>query len=216
MAIFTRLAAVALQNARLFDETRRRAIQQESLNAIIASAVLAPSVDVMIMNVVELAIRALAAEKGGIWIDEHIFLRGLPTDFAAVVSQALKAEGISLSATIVVENWKAVEESPESLTDPSPMCELAKLMISQNALASLSVPILAGKTRFGTLLLVSTQPRRWMREDVELAETVGQQVGSAFERLQLCPTSTTNHRYGARRCDFVGCRSERRSGESSR
>ena len=65
---FTRQAAVALQNARLFDEIRHRAAQQEAINAIIAAAVTAPDLPNLLKVVLKLTLKALVLKKGAIWV----------------------------------------------------------------------------------------------------------------------------------------------------
>ena len=66
MLTFARQAAVALVNAQLFDETRRRTLQLEALNAIISEVAAAADLDHLLGITLDHTLRALGLHIGGI------------------------------------------------------------------------------------------------------------------------------------------------------
>ncbi len=62
-------AAIAIENARLFEETRRRAVRQAALNAIIgASARAGTSLDEILKIALQQTLKALSLDMGVIWL----------------------------------------------------------------------------------------------------------------------------------------------------
>ena len=87
LAIVAGQAGLALQNARLFDETRQRALYQETLNKIIVAAVTAPDLPSLLEKALNLVRNAIHAEKGGIWASGQCALHGLPEDVSPSIWQ---------------------------------------------------------------------------------------------------------------------------------
>jgi GAF domain-containing protein/CheY-like chemotaxis protein len=182
---FTRQAAIALQNTRLFDETRRRAVQQAALNDIIATAVSAPNLTELLEIVLDLSLHALKLEKGGIWITGQempstVVVQGLPEDIASTSLQFTRATGRrrNIPKTLIIRDWEKVK-------DEDPLAAWKAHLAQYEVRASLIVPVMTGGRRIGVLSLASTLPKEWLPEEIALIETVGRQLGSAAERLDL-------------------------------
>jgi signal transduction histidine kinase len=177
LTAFTRQAAVALQNVRLFAETRRRAAQQEAVNKIIALVVTAPDPNVMLEGVLDLTLGALDVSAGGIWAAGYIAQRNVPREFedaAVLLAQECEAK---ISEVVIIEDWGKHANGPNA--------EWMAFLEEKGVHALLVVPVLAGHRSIGALALVDSRPRKWTLDEVALSEAVGRQLGSAVERFEL-------------------------------
>lgn len=171
---FARQAAIALQNAHLFEETRRRAAQQEALNHIIAAAVSLSSVGDLIQTVLDMTMEVMGVENGGLWIGAQSALRRLPADLP------------DLSRTLPLP--LVIRDAQNAAPDDALVGQQAvwqELMKALNLRSLLIAPLLSSGGYTGELALGSSIPRQWSQEEIALVETIGRQVGSAAERLNL-------------------------------
>jgi signal transduction histidine kinase/putative methionine-R-sulfoxide reductase with GAF domain/ActR/RegA family two-component response regulator len=168
----------AIENARLFEETHRRAVQQEALNEIIAAAVAAPDLPYLLETVLDLTLRAFSLDVGGLWILEHKAVRGLPVDIGAGSAYSAFNAQIQDFSNFSVNDWDQIEA-----TDP--LAAWAAPMAEHKLRATLLVPVMAASRRIGALALACMTPKDWSAEEISLAEAIGQQIGGAVERLDL-------------------------------
>ncbi len=173
---FTRQSAIAIQNTRLFSETKRRAVQQEALNKIIAEAVKAPDLPYLVETVLDLTLEAFGSDMGGVWLSGFSALRGLPASLGVAEANLAREQGSTFNDTVVVDDWQ--QSDPEAKA-------WREIMEAYQIRASLSVPILSGGKRIGGLAIASDTTRLWQPDEITLAEAIGQQVGSAAVRLDL-------------------------------
>jgi PAS domain S-box-containing protein len=178
MLAFTRQAAVALQNARLFDETRRRAAYLEALNAVITAVAAAVDLRDLLETTLDQTLRALQLKAGGIWVREHRAVRGLPADVGEKTRRISQEKRLNITTTIVVEDWQVVAKA-------DPLAGMAPEFLEAGIRASLTVPILSEGRRIGGLSVAAPKPRAWLAEEVALIEAVGRQLGGAVERIEL-------------------------------
>ncbi len=177
LTAFTRQAAIALQNARLFHETRWRALQQEALNRIIAVTVSAPDLSGLLEDGLGLVMEALDVTIGGIWVVGHHAFRGFPPQVDLSVPQLSQDFTSSVTETLVIHDWQAIDEP--DYNEWKPFVETCGVR------ATLIVPVLARGKRIGILALGSQEPREWIPDETALIEAVGRQLGAAVERLDL-------------------------------
>lgn len=175
---FARQAAVALQNARLFDETRRRAAHLEAQNAIIAEVAAASELKSLLEVTLEHLLRALGLENGGIWVAGQSVIRGIPENIGIETAGVPVPNELDLSNTIAVEDWNKVKKG-------SPLSTYLPIMASFKLRSTLTVAILSEGIRIGGISVASPQPREWNEEEVALLEGVGRQLGGALERIEL-------------------------------
>jgi PAS domain S-box-containing protein len=173
---FTGQSAIAIQNARLFNETKRRAVQQEALNKIIAEVVKAPDLPYLVETVLDLTLEAFGSDMGGLWLSGFSALRGLPASLGKAEADMARSRGIAFQDSIVINDWQQLD--PE--TNP-----LRGIMEAHQIRASISVPVLSGGKRIGGLAIATSEQRMWQPDEITLAEAIGQQAGSAAERLDL-------------------------------
>jgi PAS domain S-box-containing protein len=181
LAVFSGQASLAWQNAKLFEETHRRAVIQEALNEIIEAVVAAPNLDQLLETVMELMMNALEVEKSGIWAAGHSVIHGLPRNIGEIdtrVNQQSPRLAAIFQNKLVIEDWSHIQETDE-------LRAWKRHMENFHIRASLYAPVISGDKRIGALALSSTTPRIWLPEEIALAEAVGRQIGSAVERLDL-------------------------------
>jgi GAF domain-containing protein/ActR/RegA family two-component response regulator len=178
MLAFARQAAVALQNARLFDETRRRAAHLEALNAIIAAAPAATDLQNLLESALDRTLRALGLQIGGIWAAGQHVLRDVPPEIEKAGAGIPREARLDTLGTVMVPDWE------EAVVDEA-LAPYATAMRATGLRASLTVPILLEGRRIGGLSVISRCPRSWLLEEIELIEGVGRQIGGAVRRLEL-------------------------------
>jgi signal transduction histidine kinase len=77
---------------------------------------------------------------------------------------------LSIGVPVVVDDWRTEERFPRVLPVP------------EELRSALAVPISTGAEQFGVLGLLSLEPRRFGREDVEFVQAVAASLGTAIER----------------------------------
>jgi signal transduction histidine kinase/CheY-like chemotaxis protein len=175
---FTRQASAALQNAKLFKEAQRRAIQQEALNAIIAAAAVTPDIPTLLDTVLEFTLKALNLEKGAVWAGGYRALHQLPGFIGQFDPHSSLRLEQAISQTQCVDDWDQIEPT-------NPLVALSSSMHEFGLRALLAVPVTAEGRRIGGMSLAGAQPRHWQAEEIALVEAVGRQLGGAFERFSL-------------------------------
>ncbi|MEW5867831.1 MAG: GAF domain-containing protein [Chloroflexota bacterium] len=178
LANFAGQAGLALQNALLFGETRRRASQQEAINQIITAAVTAPDLPSLLETALDVVLGVLDVNQGGLWIADQYALRGLPESVGYASSQYAQFTGDRFPRTITIRDWQQVRPD-------DPLANWKSHMLQFHLRAMLFVPVMIAGKRIGAISLVSPSPRQWTEDEVALLEAVGRQLGSAVERLDL-------------------------------
>lgn len=187
MLAFARQAAAALQNARLFDETRRRATHLEALNAIIAEVAAAPDLNHLLEKALDLTLGALELQAGAIWLGGHQIVRDMPPDISGACGMAQRSDSSKAAASIAISDWRQVEAGAAHFSYQA-------VMAQYGVMASLVVPLLSEGRHMGGLCVASRQARPWLADEVALVEGVGRQLGGAIERLSLLEKIQENAR----------------------
>ena len=176
--LFARLVSTTLENARLLGETQRHARRLEALNAIIRAATEATDLVAFLDTVLERTLEALELSIGALWIREHAALRGIPVDFGLAIRRAALAARLDLNEPIIVDDW-------HTLPSDHPCHALRPIMEAEGIRASLTLPVYVDGEQVGGLSVMTTEPRAWRREDVDLALAVANEVDAAVSRLFL-------------------------------
>jgi signal transduction histidine kinase/ActR/RegA family two-component response regulator len=184
---FARQAAIALQNARLFDEARRRAVQLEALNAIITEAAAASDLKNLLKIALDHTLRALGLHRGAIWVGTQQVIRDFPRDIGKISSNIPRPPEFEMKDIIAVADWENVP------TDVA-YAPYASVMSKYNARATIVAPLISAGRRIGGLALASDQPRTWLEEEIALLEGVGSQLGGAVRRMELLEKIQENAR----------------------
>ena len=145
-------AAVAIENARLFEETRRRASRQVALNAIIrASARTGTGLDEILNIALEQTLKALGLDMGAIWLSwssrgiQRVVSKGIPSTINTLMASASVGGNVSLSRTLVVNDWQNVKHP------------LAELFLSMGVHSTAMVPLLSEDRRIGGMAICSPE-----------------------------------------------------------
>jgi len=178
MLTFARQAAVALVNAQLFDETRRRTLQLEALNAIISEVAAAADLDHLLGITLDHTLRALGLHIGGIWIGEQRVCREMSDEMRAVFEKLLADGERGPSKAIAVHDWAGVAEDHQYGL-------LSDSLLDLDTRASLTVPLVSEGNQVGGLSIASPKTRLWLPEEIALVEGVGRQLDGAIERIAL-------------------------------
>jgi GAF domain-containing protein len=184
---FARQAAIALQNARLFDEARRRAVQLEALNLIITEAAAASDLKNLLRTALDHTLRALGLDRGAIWVGTQRVIRGFPKDIGKVFANIPRPPEFDMTDIIAVADWENV---PADVA----YAPYASVMDKYEARATIVAPLLSAGRRIGGLALASDQPRIWLDEEIALVEGVGSQLGGAVRRMELLEKIQENAR----------------------
>jgi signal transduction histidine kinase/DNA-binding LacI/PurR family transcriptional regulator/ActR/RegA family two-component response regulator len=179
--------STAIQGANAFkelreadQEIRRQSVQVEALNTIISAAATEEDIKRLLETALDHTLRAVGLEIGSIWIPPEIVTRGLPEGIIdSVTRDILTHAEIQITNPITIEDW-SVELDNETLTP------ISKIFTRHGVGASLVAPIRAEDGNLiGGLILSATQPRSWSKEEIDLVIAVGQQLGTAAQRLRL-------------------------------
>jgi PAS domain S-box-containing protein len=179
-------AAVAIENARLFEETRRHAIRQAALNAIITVSTRAGNYPDEILNAtLEMTLKALGLDKGAIWLSwstrgvERIASKNIPQSMInSVMANAALTAGNSQTRTLVVDDWRNIER------------KYSEMFVSMGVYSTIVVPLMSKEKRIGGMAIASPDVRHWSAEEIALVEAIGSAVGSAAERAKLFEETT--------------------------
>jgi PAS domain S-box-containing protein len=177
MAVFVDISA----RKRAEQEVQRRSEHLETLNAIIADAASADDLGPLMRQTLSRVLEALDLDMGAFWIAGQQALAGLPEAISQLMRELAGGGELDLASPIAVENWALVGEG-------DPLDSLKEAMGRFGIEASLTVPIQVEGKRIGGFSLASPRPRTWQEEEIRLVEAVGQQVGSAAQRLALLET----------------------------
>jgi GAF domain-containing protein/CheY-like chemotaxis protein len=187
MRAFARQAAVALMNARLFDETRRRTAQLEALNAIITEVAAASDLKHLLDTAIDHTLRALNLTEGGIWVEGNRVMRNMSPMIGEACRYIHRSSGKDEWQSVAIVDWQAVEADFE-------YHDYIPLMAKHGVRASITVPLISRGKRIGGLSLASKEPRNWLSEEIALVEGVGRQLGGAVERISLLERIQDNAR----------------------
>ncbi len=170
---------------------RQRAAQQEALNAIIAAAGAAADLPELLDTALDHTLHALGLEMGGTWVSGHTAVRGVAPDTTEVGNQMEPAPATSSGHAPATDPGHAPATSSgqeaalrhESASEPLPTAK--GFMARPDISAALAAPIEAEGRHIGEIGVADKEPREWTAEEVALLEAVGQQLGTAVERLRL-------------------------------
>ena len=179
-------AAVAIENARLFEETRRRAIRQAALNAIITVSASAVTDPAEILNAtLEQTLKALGLDMGTIWLSwstrgiQRMASKNIPQAINTVIANPSLTAGIPIMQTLVVDDWRGLKR------------KFSDQFVSMGITSTIVVPLLSNEKRIGGMAIASADTHHWTAEEIALVEVIGREVGSAAERAKLFEQTTS-------------------------
>jgi len=167
LSVFTDIRKIKQAEA----EIDRRAKQQGALNAIIAAAATATNLQDLLEAALSHTLQALDADIGSIWVGERAAYRGVSEqDWRRYTNWMESSIGCS-SRPMAIDDIAVVD--PHQM--PPPL----------DGRALLIAPVVAKSEPIGWLSWGARRAREWSAAEIELAETIGQQLGVVVERLRL-------------------------------
>ena len=185
LTVFAGTVAVAIENARLFEEARRRTIRQEALNAIITvSGRAGVNLDEILDTTLEQTLKAFGLDMGTIWLSwslhgvQRMVSKNIPYPINSLIANNLMSS-VKSPTRVVVDDWRITKET------------YSDQFISLGIYSTVIVPLLSTENRIGGLTIASASVRNWTTEEIALVEAIGQEVGSAVERAKLFKETTS-------------------------
>ncbi|RME88053.1 MAG: GAF domain-containing protein, partial [Anaerolineae bacterium] len=178
-------AAIALENARLFQETRQRSEELAAINEIIASASRSLDMDEILETVLEQLVNALGMSGGLANIadeDGNLRLRRWYNIPQPLIDHALEHGLGNTPCEYVYQTGhplalEDVEKAPPGVD--------ASGLLENNIHVYLGAPIEARGKVLGTFCILNDAPIRISDEMVWIVQSVGRQVGFAVENARL-------------------------------
>ncbi len=184
LASFADQAAIAIENARLFEETKRQAEEQRTLNAIAAATGRSVDLGEVLDLALERSLTLLGMDFGVIRLlneAKDCFIlaagRGLRREYPGGLGQVPVGEGFS--------GQLAGCREPVFVNDVPSDPRFIRLGKSEGAASAIGVPLTAKAGVVGVMTLFSRSPRHFEPPPTELLANVGHQVGMAIENARL-------------------------------
>lgn len=174
-ALFAAQAAVALDNARLYNTERKRMRQIEFVHLIARSSTTANSTDQLLQTVTELLADTFEGTEAA------ILLRTAQGTFdvaAATHPQHLHPERIKLSA-----HKGLISEALHARTNV--LADGRQVGVVVGALSELALPLISVGETFGAIVLSSQQSSAFSAEDRSIAQATADVCATAIRNVQL-------------------------------
>ncbi len=183
LQIFANHAAVAVEQARLFEETRQRLANLEAINRISTTLRGARTVDEMLHLVLDETLTVIGAGAGSIYLfdaarDEirkvaaHGWYRQLP-DIPRKASAGAPGQVLATGEVYLTREF-AADPMPEELRPYTPV-----------GWGGAILPIRAEQEPVGVLFVSVQLPRQLSNDDVHLLTTIAEIAGNAIRRAAL-------------------------------
>jgi PAS domain S-box-containing protein len=196
---FANQAAVALENAQLFQETRARAIaldEQAQRLALLNRVSLALAQTLDLENILEIALRETAItlelpQGAAFQVDQENDLAQVVVDFPR--GDAPPEEVYDLTKNDVLQHIEntLVPLAVEDIDDHALAEDLRKLIQGDGVAGMMLVPLLVGGNMIGLLRLDALDAQhRFTTAQIELAQTIASQAAIAVQNASLYEQST--------------------------
>ncbi len=183
-----RQAGIAIQNARLFAETRRHARELDLLNRIIATTSAAQNeAELFHISCVELARFFAVSQTVAVLIDKDRENIKIIAEYTALDLPSLIGMQVPIVNNPVLTRFFSAGE-PHVMADvrqlPLP-AEMEAALARRNIISVLMVPIFLRGKIVGALSIHSSEPRDFTEVEIHLAQTVGEELGQSLELARL-------------------------------
>ncbi len=169
--------ALAIHNARLFEETRRQAQMVSALHHVLRYAAQETSLEDLLESTLTEMAKILHVPYGAIWVGETRVTLGIPDAWVQEVCSQFQDYRFPLDRTVAISRRSLQREQ----MDPS----VASLLESWGIEALVLAPIRMRGQQIGSIAFLSESPRYWTEEEVEFVTSVGQQLGDVLDRQRL-------------------------------
>lgn len=189
-------AAVALQNAQLYEQSQRQAEELSTLNQVSNLVSSSLELDTVLDTICRVLIDRMACQKSAVFLHDAetgiVSLArsvGLSDEYrtrarAIPVGTSLRAQSIRAAQPITIEDVSAALERYPAL----------RLLDEEDVQALLEVPLRSADRVIGSLAVYYRQSRRFEPSEVELLHTLAGQVAMALDNAQLFASTNARHR----------------------
>ena len=181
-------ATAAMENARLFGETRQRLTELEAVNRISTALRTAQTTDQMLPILLDESLKILGADSGSIWLAnptgntlEQVESRGWLYQFQGETIHP----GDDIAGKVYLEVNPIL--SPEFSRDENIRKSIRNRI--PEGWSGVGVPIQAGKEVIGVIIVSLHLPRQIQESDVRLLTTITEIAGNAIQRSNLYENS---------------------------
>jgi len=178
-------AALALQNARLFETVRENAHRLSILNEIGRIAISAPSLEALLDGLANRVQSLFGMDAAYITLWDEANHRPIP-------ASASGQQGTAYSATEVVNGEVTLTESVLNarrilVVEDAYHSSYISSRIARhfNEASIMGIPLIVGDQKLGALIMGYTQPHKFTPDEVSLAEQAGRQIALAVAKAEL-------------------------------
>ncbi|MCB9422574.1 MAG: GAF domain-containing protein [Ardenticatenaceae bacterium] len=181
VAAFANQAAVAIENARLHDETRRRANELEILHEVALQTSALVDVDLLLSQTTQMIADRLHYDSFGLAVVDKVTGQlSIHPSYHGLTDEQRKM-ALHFNRGVVAHVVKTGK--PRIVTDVRR--EADYLTIDERSLSEIAVPVLVRGEKFGAINAESHQVNAFAYYDLRFLMTLALQVGTAVERAQL-------------------------------
>jgi PAS domain S-box-containing protein len=183
LAAFMYQAAVALENARLFDTTRRASEQLSALNQVVLEIGKELSQNALLQKVIEQAMTLVSAEGGRVYLldatGEHLTL-------ATTAGLSLDLEGQRIGKNEGLTGEILRTRKPQKVADYYRWRKRLRILDAYKLTCVAGAPILVGDRVLGTLVVHDTRPgKRFDDTMLTLLQQFANHAGLALLKAEL-------------------------------
>lgn len=189
VSAFASQAAVAIENARLYEERRQRAFELETLAEISASLRIAQTVPDMLPILLEKAVEAVNASYGVLFLlDPESGKLVSRYSAPAGVYQAGFRQTVGQGITGHVAKTREVHISNDVANDPMLNLAPGESESFAGTVSAISLPLQAQDQLIGVMHIGSNQKRQFSEADVRLLTAVSNIAANALNRASVMDT----------------------------
>lgn len=201
--------AVALENARLFEETSRRASELEALIELSTSLRIATNRGAMLSITLDHALLLMDVEEGAILepVPGHVVLRVVEARHWARRLRELRYGFTNSIAGRVFTTGEPIV-SNNLAYEPNALTEVAQYLKQKGSRAGVYVPLRSGSETIGVLCIDTAKPRLFKSDEVNLLTAIAEIAGSALHRANVL--ETLEHRVQERTSELMSANEQLR------
>jgi PAS domain S-box-containing protein len=178
-----RQTAVAIENARLYNETQRRLRELEIINRISTSLRMSQSVDEMLPTLLNETLHLIRTTHGGIWLYDHTTDK-LVQKVASGVEAALKHKILSPMEGTIGYAFRTGKIYRSAELKHDPLLFEGDRETMDSGLGAICIPIQSTAGPVGVLDIV-VEKERQIVEEINLLTILSEITGNAIHRAQL-------------------------------
>lgn len=185
LAAIANQSAVALENARLYQETRQHGEELQALFQVSSALRTATGRDELLRVVLDQTLQVIGVEDGGLFFPDSTG-EIMHVQEARGVIRELAGLDIPTAASIVGRVFRqGTLFATDDLGNDPETYALSAARVANKAKAGIAAPLRSGERITGVLLSATQTTRQFDASDERLVATIAEMAGSALERQQF-------------------------------